>query len=179
MGATEGGGKDLSGILVSDTGPILHLHEARALDVLGSTGQVAIPPEVDRELALMIDGWTGVRPSWLTVERLTASAAEEAEVLGVSGLLDAGEAEALALARQLAARWFLTDDAAARVLEQIGLEVHGSLGVVLGAAAEGALVHEEASRALTALFGSTLWVSQRVRREALAALDLITRRRNE
>jgi predicted nucleic acid-binding protein len=43
------------------------------------------------------------------------------------GLLDIGEAEAIALARQLNANWFLTDDAVARVLAtSLGLEVHGS-----------------------------------------------------
>jgi predicted nucleic acid-binding protein len=52
------------------------------------------------------------------------------------GLLDAGQAEAIALARQLKANWFLTDDTAARVLSaSFGLEVHGSLGIVLCAAA--------------------------------------------
>ncbi len=47
--------------------------------------------------------------------------------------LGAGEAEAIALARSLHADWLLTDDAEARVVAQLaGLEVHGSLGVLLG-----------------------------------------------
>lgn len=91
-------------------------------------------------------------------------------------LLDLGEAEALALARQLGADWFLTDDTAARVIAtRFGIEVHGSLGVVLGAAATGRLGEQEARRCLDSLFRSSLWVSPRVRAEALTALDALFR----
>lgn len=148
--------------------------------MLASTGRVVTPSEVDRELGFLIDGWPSTRPEWLAVQRLTPSAAADAAMLRTSGMLDAGEAEAVVLARQLMARWLLTDDAAARVIAvQMGLEVHGSLGVVLGAAADGALTYDEASRALTALFETSLWISSRVRREALSALDVIARRERE
>jgi len=74
-----------------------------------------------------------------------------------AGLLDRGEAQALALAAQVKADWFLTDDAAARVVaSQQGIEVHGSLGVVLWAAATGHLGRGEAEAALKALAGSSL-----------------------
>ena len=148
--------------------------------MLTSAGQVVIPPEVDRELGFLIDGWPSTRPAWLAVERLTPAAAADAAMLRTSGLLDAGEAEAVVLARHLAARWLLTDDAAARVVAaQMGLDVHGSIGVVLGAAVDGALSRDEASRALIGLFDSSLWISSRVRREALSALEVIGRRERE
>ena len=74
-----------------------------------------------------------------------------------SGLVEAGEAEAIALARQLSAAWFLTDDAAARVFATaLGLEVHGSLGIVLWAAARKYLSREEAGAALDRLAHSSL-----------------------
>ncbi|NTW38137.1 MAG: DNA-binding protein, partial [Syntrophobacteraceae bacterium] len=38
-------------IVVCDTGPILHLHEAGALELLAKAGEVFVPPAVDRELA--------------------------------------------------------------------------------------------------------------------------------
>jgi predicted nucleic acid-binding protein len=67
--------------------------------------------------------------------------------------LEVGEAEAIALARQLSATWFLTDDATARVFAiALGLEVHGSLGIVLWAAARGYLRGEDAAAALDRLF---------------------------
>ena len=86
--------------------------------------------------------------------------------------MEAGEAEAIALACQLSAAWFLTDDAAARVFAaSLGLEVHGSLGLVLWAAARKHLGHEEAAAALDRLAHSSLWISARVLAEAQAALD--------
>jgi predicted nucleic acid-binding protein len=88
------------------------------------------------------------------------------------GLLDAGEAEAIALAQQLNANWFLTDDAAARILAaSLGLEVHGSLGIVLWAAAMRYLSRGDAESALDRLAHSSLWLSVGVLAEARAALD--------
>jgi hypothetical protein len=89
-------------------------------------------------------------------------------------LLHAGEAEAIALARQIAADWVLTDDAAARLFaSELGLEVHGSLGVILWAAAMRYLDRPAAEQALTQLTASSLWLSMRIQREAWAALEEI------
>ena len=91
-----------------------------------------------------------------------------------AGLLDPGEAQALALAAQISADWLLTDDAAARTLaEHQGFEVHGSLGIVLWAAAAGHLDRSEGERALEALAQSSLWISARVLAEARRALERI------
>jgi predicted nucleic acid-binding protein len=89
-------------------------------------------------------------------------------------LLNVGEAEAISLARQLGADWLLTDDAAARLLAQsLGLEVHGSLGVVLWAAAEGHISYLEGEEILNRLAASSLWVSASVILEAKEALRKI------
>jgi len=54
-----------------------------------------------------------------------------------AGGLHDGEAEALVLARKKRADWFLTDDAATRLfVSLLGIEVHGSLGIVLWNAAK-------------------------------------------
>lgn len=83
-----------------------------------------------------------------------------------------GEAEVLAVACELRADGFLTDNAAAREMASaLGFKVRGSLGVVLGAAAHGTLKSEMAFAALDALENrSALWLSARVRREAYASL---------
>jgi predicted nucleic acid-binding protein len=92
-------------------------------------------------------------------------------------LLNVGEAEAISLARQLGADWLLTDDAAARLLAQsLGLEVHGSLGVVLWAAAEGHISYLEGEEILNRLTASSLWVSASVILEAKEALRKICER---
>jgi hypothetical protein len=106
------------------------------------------------------------------VAPLDEAHAAESRAWEDAGLLDRGEADAIALARQLDAKWFLTDDASARLMaEALGIEAHGSLGVVLWAAAERTLTRDEAEDKVTRLAHSSLWVSQRVLAEARAALD--------
>jgi len=118
--------------------------------------------------------WQRERPEWVEVWELEARPSEEAMDWLRSGVLDLGEAEALALAAQMAADWFLTDDAAARmVAQQQGLEVHGSLGVVLWAAVKGHFSRAEAEAALEALSRSSLWISSRVLAEVHLALQQI------
>ncbi len=53
----------------------------------------------------------------------------------------------------------------------VGLEVHGSLGIVLWAAATGHLSRTEAESALERLAQSSLWISARVLSEAKSALE--------
>jgi predicted nucleic acid-binding protein len=90
-------------------------------------------------------------------------------------LLDIGEAETLAMAQEANSDGLLTDDAAAREMAVAsGFQVSGSLGVVLSAAARGALGRIEASAALERLQNrSTLWLSAKVRQEGRIALDRI------
>ncbi|MFQ5668451.1 MAG: DUF3368 domain-containing protein, partial [Candidatus Binatia bacterium] len=83
----------------------------------------------------------------------------------------AGETEAILLARQLDADWLLTDDTEARLIAGLaGLKVHGSLGVLLWAAAQRHLDYAAADAALTRLAQSSLWLSPAILAEARAAL---------
>jgi predicted nucleic acid-binding protein len=59
-------------VVVCDTGPVLHLREAEALDLLAKTGEVLIPPAVNNELTARIVDWPSARPDWLQIGRLTA-----------------------------------------------------------------------------------------------------------
>jgi len=157
--------------IVCDTGPLLHLREAQVLEVLRLAGAVHIPRAVEAEMTYLDPTWQAQRPPWITVEELQESFATEAMAWQQARLLDLGEAEAMALARQVRADWMLTDDAPARLMAQAyGLEVHGSLGVVLWAAAVGHFDQTEAELALNRLAQSSLWVSTRVLTEARAAL---------
>ncbi len=157
-------------IVVCDTGPILHLREASVLDVLQHTGEILIPTAVDDELARLIDDWAAARPAWL-VRRALDPATAPAPIHHLVTGLGAGETEAIVLARQLGADWLLTDDAEARIIAGLaGLEVHGSLGVLLWAAAQHHLDHAAADAAVTRLAQSSLWLSPAVLAEARAAL---------
>jgi predicted nucleic acid-binding protein len=139
---------------------------------LAAAGEVIVPPAVEGELGTRVSNWSTSRPSWLRVERLSDEDARHAEEWMAIGGLGLGEAEAIALARSLRADWLLTDDAGARVVASLlGLEVHGSLGVVLWAAASGHLNREEAFSLLERLAKSSLWISSGILSEARNALE--------
>jgi predicted nucleic acid-binding protein len=158
--------------IVCDTGPLIHLGEAGVRDLLSTAGDVYIPAAVDLEMRSYEPAWQVSRPPWLHVTQLDSGPALEARSWQQAGLLHYGEAQAIALVRQLSAQWLLTDDAAARLLAQSwGLEVHGSLGLVLWAAARRHLNRAEAESALDRLAQSSLWVSLSVLRAAKAALE--------
>jgi predicted nucleic acid-binding protein len=160
--------------VVCDTGPLLHLREAGSLEVLREAGHILIPPRVESETAALDAGWRRERPEWIEIVPIEEPFQTQASDWTRAGLLDAGEAEALALANQLRADWLLTDDTAARLVGlQRGLEVHGSLGVVLWAAATGHFDRQTAEGALDALSRSSLWLSARILTEARDALRQI------
>ncbi len=158
--------------VVSDTGPLLHLMEAKALELVALAGEVYIPHSVDAEMSRHDVSWTAEKPTWVGVVRLATPYETEAEAWRKAGLLDPGEAQAIALARQMNADWLLTDDAPARLLAQaLGIEVHGSLGIVLWAAAKDHLTRVQADSVLDGLAGSSLWISAAVLAEAKDALN--------
>lgn len=161
---------------VCDTGPLLHLTEAQELDTLRYVEEVHAPRQVIAELVYLLADWE--KPNWLIVDALLDSRAAEAAAWLQAELLHAGEAEAIALALQIHADWFVTDDAAARLFAaEAGIEVHGSLGIILWAAAVGHYSRTEAERALARLAASSLWLSSRVLSEARAALAEIYQNR--
>jgi hypothetical protein len=158
--------------IVCDTGPLLHLGEAGVRELLSAAGSVHIPSAVDLEMRGCEAAWHVHKPVWLQVTRLDSAPTLEAQAWQQAGLLHSGEAQAIALARQLRADWLLTDDAAARLIAQsLGLEVHGSLGFVLWAAAMRHLNRAQAESALDRLARSSLWVSPSVLQAAKAALE--------
>jgi predicted nucleic acid-binding protein len=157
--------------IVADTGPILHLHEAGALHLLPLIGEIFLTPGVAAELRSLA---STLPPKWAKIETLTLMVQKRALEWQRAGLLHGGESEALALALELKPDWFLTDDAAARLLaESMNVEAHGSIGVVLWAAARNLVPASEAKLFLAGLENSSLWMSPKVRLEARAALEKI------
>ena len=160
-------------LAVCDTGPLLHLSEVGRLDVLSFVGPVVVPAAVAEELDSHLPGWSSSRPEWIRIDALDSEAARLAIAWEASGILHAGEAESVALARQVECDWYLTDDAAARIFASpLGLEVHGTIGIVLWAAANRFINRLETESLLDRLVaGSSLWVSPRIVAEAKSALD--------
>ena len=158
-------------IIVCDTGPLLHLSEAGAIHLLSSAGEVLIPPLVAVEFEANTQGWNP--PQWVRQVSLRRAIRQKVEKWVRAKKIDDGEAEAIGLALQDQAEWFLTDDAKARQFaESLGLEVHGSITILLWSVATG-LIQEKAVviRLLKNLVDSFLWISDRVLQEAQAAID--------
>ena len=154
--------------IVADTGPLLHLHEASALHLFPLLGSVTVSARVLAEVRQHAPAiWPSALPDWLILAPLSSFAQQRATAWQQSGLLHGGEAEALALAGESKPDWFATDDAAARLLaDSLKIEVHGSLGIVLGCAAMQLIGKNEAESCLSRLEQSSLWLSPRVRSEA-------------
>ncbi|HZF01689.1 MAG TPA: hypothetical protein VE344_07320 [Methylomirabilota bacterium] len=157
--------------LVADTGPILHLHEAGALHLLPLIGEIFLPPMVAAELRSL----NPALPSkFVKPQTLSSTAQRRALEWQRAGFLHGGESEALALALEIKPDWFLTDDAAARLMaESLKIEAHGSIGVLLWAAANKLVKMPEAKLLWFGLEKSSLWMSPKVRLEARAALEKI------
>jgi len=158
--------------IVCDTGPILHLFEAGLLNLLHQAGNISIPSTVHAELIELIQpSWEKQKPQWIHIDPLSAHESAEAKSFSLAGLLDYAEAETVILARRLRADWLLTDDTAARILaSSLGIEVHGSLGVVLWSAAVGHVDFDEAQNAIEQLSKTSLWISKNILIEARIAL---------
>ncbi|MBI5568291.1 MAG: DUF3368 domain-containing protein [Chloroflexi bacterium] len=121
--------------VVSNTGPLIALASIGQLDLLRALfGRVHIPPAVRDEIQDDVSVTALRSATWLIVNPVN-------DILAVQLLteaLDAGESEALILAKELAADWVLIDErAATRRARSIGLRAIGTLGVLLLAKRQG------------------------------------------
>lgn len=164
---------------ISDTGPVLHLHEIACLPALGVFRHISIPDLVAAEL---LD--RGVDPSTVDIPGLAL------QVLPVpsevwrplvhadgSPAIQPADAQVLALARSHGSPCpVLTDDQVLRRrLEADGTTVVGSVGILVRAYRTGRMRRDELERAVDALFArSTLHLSRAFRayvRRLVAALS--------
>jgi predicted nucleic acid-binding protein len=153
--------------VVCDAGPILHLHEAGLLRLLRNCGRTRVPRLVHTEIVSASPEIGRAWPSWIEVRQLSAGQRKWAGVLTHFGDLHRGEAEAYVLARTTRGAWLLTDAAAARLFAStMGIEVHGTLGVVLWNVAQGHVDGKGGLAALDALANTSLWVSDSILDEA-------------
>ena len=130
--------------IAADTGPLIALARVGRLHLLRRLyRQVVIPPAVHGELAIGSGrpGATALADTlaagWISVQLV----ADHQAVLQLGQDLDLGEAEAIALAEQLDARFLLIDEAAGRrIARRRGVPVTGVASVLLSAKASGAVV---------------------------------------
>lgn len=132
----------MSRLVVTDAGPLIHLEQADALSLLELTGEVLVPKTVLDELE---DGPTDV-------SELQFSVAEaDIDIDSVYPHLDPGETAGLVVCTERDAV-LLTDDMDARnTANEEGIEVHGSVGVVLYGYSQGKSTEDAAKRTLREL----------------------------
>ncbi len=121
-------------IVVSDTSPITYLFQIQQLHLLKSLFEtVIIPPNVYDELLEIPEqkAWLKENSSnWILVK----SVSDKSVVAEFQKLLDKGESEAIALAKELHADTLLIDETRGRAIaEKEGLQVTGVVGVLLRA----------------------------------------------
>jgi len=146
MGRTEDGGR----VVVSDAGPLIHLHELDALQVLDFP-EILIPSAVWHEV-------TRHRPETLQspalslrprrVDALPPTLMATASLFG----LHRGEQEALALCAEAPGSILLTDDAAARMAAgSLSVTAHGSIGLIVRGVRRQILTPQQGLNRLTAI----------------------------
>lgn len=118
-------------LLVVNTGPLIALSKGEALEVVGQLPvQLVCPPEVRAELDAGVGkGLSEVKPSWLEVRPL-----ERPLDLVARATLDPGETAVIQLALEQGIRRVCIDERRGRrAASSVGLEVVGSLGLLLRA----------------------------------------------
>ena len=149
---------------VSDAGPLIHLAEIDSLELLSAFDTLLIPETVYEEVE------AGGVPDGISDLSYELVEADERSV--ESEELDAGERAALAVTREHEVI-LLTDDLAARkVASDAGVEVHGSLGVIVLGYGRGLLDRGEAASRMRALQRETsLFVTEAVVERGIRILD--------
>lgn len=130
-------------VAVTDTGPLIHLSEAGALELLSLPDRLYVPQTVIEELE------AGGVPEELDDMGFSVVTADFDSLSDIE--LDPGETAALAIAQERDCV-LLTDDFDARKqATERGVEVHGSIGVVALGNARGDLDRDEAATVMRTL----------------------------
>ena len=140
---------------VSNSSCLIALEKIGRLDLLSkSFDAVNIPPAVQSEIGKSID--------WLIVK----SVQNKAAVNSLKTQIDDGEAEAIALAMELADAFIVLDDKKARrIAKQLRLKVIGTIGLLLRAKKKKIIT--EIKPVLDALHGVNFRISETLYQEAL------------
>jgi predicted nucleic acid-binding protein len=152
-------------IVVSDASPIIALAAIGQVDLLrGVHGDVLVPAAVRDEIHGDATGVALLAASpWIAVR----SATRRDLVRDLEHRVDAGEAEAIALAIELDADFLVIDDRRGRIVARsLGLRLTGVVGILLEAKARG-LVPEIRALLDDLARGAAFRVSGELRRHAL------------
>lgn len=154
---------------ISNTGPIIHLTEVNLLKAFNIFSTVSIPEAVVSEL----NKHKFVIPKKIKVLNLNSEWKDRAKVLTNEHNLDLGESEAITLALQEKADYFLTDDLDARnVAPSYHLKVHGTIGIILRAFKDKIIDKQTAIKKVTELhINSSLFITKDLIKQILASIE--------
>lgn len=164
-------------MIVSNSGPLIHLARIDRLKLLKELfGEVIIPLEVRIEVvdrgkdegmadAFLIE--SEVENGWIVIEK---SSNNKVKDIAESAGIDIGEAAAIMLARRKKCPVLIDDLAARRFAAGLGLQVVGSIGVLIRSAKVKRISKSEALDALDRL-GKVMWLSIDVYEDARKIIE--------
>ncbi len=164
-----------SGPCVSNAGPLIHLAKINKLYLLKELfGRVIIPRAVEEEVvdrgretgaadAFAIE--EEIKKGWIEVREYKSS-----EAVANRAGIEVGEAAAILLAREINAPVLLDDAAARAFASAFGVEVAGSIAVILKSARYNKMSKTEALDALDEL-ANVMWISPIVYRKARKSIE--------
>lgn len=166
-------GEWTSPLVVCDAGPLIHLDELECLDLLTGFPAVLVPDVVWEEVERHRPGALSVPAVNLTRVQPPPDLSPQLAALSRSLSLHAGEIAALAVAASQEGALLLTDDTAARLAaDSLGLEAHGSLGIIIRAIRTGQRSREQVVGILRSIPSrSTLHLKRQLLEEVLRQVE--------
>ncbi|MBI4170566.1 MAG: hypothetical protein HY514_02645 [Candidatus Aenigmarchaeota archaeon] len=136
---------------ISDSGPLIHLAQIGSLKALRIIKKIYIPEEVYNETCS--SNFLGSKEikslGLILVKNLDNASKDMAKIIAEEYSLDIGESQCIALASQDNIKLLFTDDLSARVIaENSGLEVHGTVGIILRAYKKGIMSKKAAIQSI-------------------------------
>ena len=135
---------------VFDAGPIIHLDELNCLDLLCDFQEIILTDTVWEEINQHRP--LALKNTDLSLIQVPKKRPINEPLLTLCRIfsLDAGEIEALAILEKNPNTIFFTDDASARLVgEQMGFEVHGTIGIIIRSIRRQLMSPEQVVRILT------------------------------
>jgi len=139
---------------VFDTGPLIHISEINKQNCFSLFKQILITKEVSDELdSLNFSGKTIIKKiKNIITKNLDGKHKDTTKIIIEKHELDFGEASSIALCKQESINFFFTDDLEARTFaKSLGLNVHGTIAILLRSFKEKILSKEETIKTLDSL----------------------------
>jgi len=169
-------------LTVSNATPLIYMAKLGKLHLLRQVFmRIQVPPEVkveavDRGKAKGYpDSYViehALDEGWIVMEDLTSENVEKSEALAQIAGIDVGEAQAVILAKQKNEQLVLIDQANGReVARQLGLSPRGTIFTILTAVRRKLITKQEAKQMLERLIEVNFYISARIYRDALKAIE--------